>query len=349
LDDGDGMSAGATAASGPAPFVLTVGSVEIDLGAAGVGGAGGIVVALLLVFLCNTKRGDKRLAPSALCGFLCTVSGVAVPILHRCGIPVSPRPDIVPPEAVAAGAPVLVLLLFVLGAFDESPPEPELTYGADDLGAEPVAARGSDWPCTAGCDKRVHAALEAKRAAAGGNKDEPGLPPASFKETHYQSPLPLGRGGLVVDLDLPPDKRWAHIAGDPEFAKELNTVLDCLFTRFLQKHIAITLPGRLYALLRHLTLRLLPPAGYGIRNINRMLCARAGIYDAAQTAGPLESLFGAEYAAEMRGLAAAAGLDLADVLAANGVYELGGGCTSIVAEMPDGSMVHGRNFDYAEQ
>ena len=59
MDGGDGMSAGAAAASGPAPFVLTVGSVEIDLGAAGVGGAGGIVVALLLVFLCNTKRGDK--------------------------------------------------------------------------------------------------------------------------------------------------------------------------------------------------------------------------------------------------------------------------------------------------
>ena len=31
------------------------------------------------------------------------------------------------------------------------------------------------------------------------------------------------------------------------------------------------------------------------------------------------------------------------------MYELGGGCTSIVAEMPDGTMVHGRNFDYPEQ
>ena len=34
---------------------------------------------------------------------------------------------------------------------------------------------------------------------------------------------------------------------------------------------------------------------------------------------------------------------------ANAVYEIGGACTSVVAELPDGTIVHGRNFDYPEQ
>ena len=43
---------------------------------------------------------------------------------------------------------------------------------------------------------------------------------------------------------------------------------------------------------------------------------RAGLY--SEESGDLERMFGEEYAAEMRGLAKAANVDLADVLLANG-------------------------------
>ena len=288
----------------------------------------GVAVAQLAIYLFNTHRGGERLSLRSLAGFVLTVAGAAVPTLRALGVPlVLPLP--LPPGAeslddplvLAVGAPLLVVVLFAVGLFDEGPPEAELTFAAEDEGAAPVASRGSDWPCAAGCDKHVHAQLEQKRALRAAQPEAavtaPVLGEELFKPTGFISPLAPGSGGLLVDLDLPPEERWAQIAGDPQFAAEMRRVLDCLFTRFLQGHIARTLPGRLYSLLRNLTLRFLPRAGYGIRNINRGICRRAGLYDPQQT-GPLERMFGEEYAAEMRGLAKAAGLDLADVLAANG-------------------------------
>jgi len=173
------------------------------------------------------------------------------------------------------------------------------------------------------------------------DRDKGGWP--YVQGTSWVAPLEL-----EIDLDLPPEERWKHIAGDPAFAAELRSVLDRLFGCFVQLHLASTVPGRLYGLLRNLSLRLvLPPIGQLLRGINRRVCRRAGVYD--DGGGALNRLFGAEYAAEMRGIAAAAGLDLGDVAVANAVYEVGGACTSIVAELPDGTIVHGRNFDYPEQ
>lgn len=49
---------------------------------------------------------------------------------------------------------------------------------------------------------------------------------------------------------------------------------------------------------------------------------------------------------EVEQIAAALGVDTSDVVISNIVYELSGGCTSIVANGPGDSIIHGRNLDY---
>lgn len=65
-----------------------------------------------------------------------------------------------------------------------------------------------------------------------------------------------------------------------------------------------------------------------------------------QLGNVLDDYIEAPYAAEMRGIATAVGVPVADILAMNLYYELTTACTSIVAAAPDGTVYHGRNLDY---
>lgn len=53
-----------------------------------------------------------------------------------------------------------------------------------------------------------------------------------------------------------------------------------------------------------------------------------------------------EYGLEMRGIANATGISEEEILFVNMMYEIEGGCTSIVAQDADGHVVHGRNLDF---
>lgn len=53
-----------------------------------------------------------------------------------------------------------------------------------------------------------------------------------------------------------------------------------------------------------------------------------------------------DYGTEMRGIANATGMLEEDILFYNMMYEIEGGCTSIVAQDPDGNIMHGRNLDF---
>ena len=53
-----------------------------------------------------------------------------------------------------------------------------------------------------------------------------------------------------------------------------------------------------------------------------------------------------QYGEEVRGIAAATGIDLAEVILFNLGYELMGVCTSIVAQDESGHTFHGRNLDF---
>jgi len=149
---------------------------------------------------------------------------------------------------------------------------------------------------------------------------------------------------LTVSLDLPPEQRWRAIAGEPGFAKVLHGVIVRLYSRFVQRRLMQTPVGWLYAgLIRPCSLWTLPPVGRAARLVCRKLLEKHGGAEAVA-----ETLFGAEYAAEMRGLCAASGLDLGDVIVCNAVFEAAAACTSAVATLPDGTIVHGRNLDYPE-
>mmetsp|Transcript_32637 Transcript_32637/g.52513 ORF Transcript_32637/g.52513 Transcript_32637/m.52513 type:complete len:422 (-) Transcript_32637:186-1451(-) len=53
-----------------------------------------------------------------------------------------------------------------------------------------------------------------------------------------------------------------------------------------------------------------------------------------------------DYGLEIRGIANATGIPLQDLLFYNIMYEIEGGCTSIIAQDPQGKLVHGRNLDF---
>ena len=60
----------------------------------------------------------------------------------------------------------------------------------------------------------------------------------------------------------------------------------------------------------------------------------------------LDAHLGAPYAAELRGVANATGLDLGWVVTYNLFYEITAFCTSVVAQHANGTIFHGRNLDY---
>jgi hypothetical protein len=51
--------------------------------------------------------------------------------------------------------------------------------------------------------------------------------------------------------------------------------------------------------------------------------------------------------AEIEGIAEVLGLETYEVLCVNYLYELTTACTSLVAQMPDGTILHGRNLDFS--
>jgi N-acylethanolamine-hydrolysing acid amidase len=66
--------------------------------------------------------------------------------------------------------------------------------------------------------------------------------------------------------------------------------------------------------------------------------------------GNLAKFFGEEYSGELQGIADITtdwGIDLGKLVGLNLIYELTEGCTSIVAQADDGSILHGRNLDYS--
>jgi len=63
-------------------------------------------------------------------------------------------------------------------------------------------------------------------------------------------------------------------------------------------------------------------------------------------AAALDEHFAAPFPDEMRGIASGLNLTLGEVVAINLVYDASAFCTSIVAQRPDGSIIHGRNLDF---
>eukprot|EP00730_Choanoeca_flexa_P007473 TRINITY_DN12339_c1_g4_i2.p1 TRINITY_DN12339_c1_g4~~TRINITY_DN12339_c1_g4_i2.p1 ORF type:complete len:191 (+),score=33.04 TRINITY_DN12339_c1_g4_i2:77-649(+) len=66
-----------------------------------------------------------------------------------------------------------------------------------------------------------------------------------------------------------------------------------------------------------------------------------------QVLGKLDEHLGKPWADEVRGIAAATGFDLGEIVLMNLFYDLHSACTSIVAQTGNGSIIHGRNLDYS--
>ena len=67
---------------------------------------------------------------------------------------------------------------------------------------------------------------------------------------------------------------------------------------------------------------------------------------AEKLASVIDQHIPAPYPGEMRGVAKAWNISVADVILINLVYDLTAYCTSIVAEDSKGNIIHGRNLDY---
>lgn len=128
------------------------------------------------------------------------------------------------------------------------------------------------------------------------------------------SPSPISsdavraQGPWTFDLDADPETAWQSIVQGTNFT-ELKNFIDVVF--------------------RELNMTKLRP------RLEKLLENAVDI-------------LGKRYAAELRGIAKASGLAVADVLVLNLFYEVSGGCTSIVAsDYGRGSVIHGRNLDYS--
>lgn len=120
------------------------------------------------------------------------------------------------------------------------------------------------------------------------------------------------QGWAEVNLDLPPAERWAHIV-QPK-AEQIRTMITH-FKSFL---------------------------GSVSRDIFAKIEKAGGIKRVA--ASVLDSL--GDYGAEIRGIANATGIAEEEILLVNIMYEIEGGCTSIVAQDSQGHLVHARNLDF---
>ncbi|XP_071950236.1 acid ceramidase-like [Antedon mediterranea] len=113
----------------------------------------------------------------------------------------------------------------------------------------------------------------------------------------------------VLNLDLPPQQRWANLAKEkaPQIKDMINSIIN-LVGSVVNTTEAIAFVDKEFALLADGL-----PAPYGD---------------------------------EMKGIATAANIPLGQVVLYNVFYELFTLCTSIVAEAPNGTLYHARNLDF---
>lgn len=110
----------------------------------------------------------------------------------------------------------------------------------------------------------------------------------------------------TINLDLPPGQRWQHVCSQPTF-------------KAMGQYLANTVAS------------ILPDGGKYIGDVGELLN---------------DYYFPAEYAAEIRGCAAAMSVPYGWVTLLNIGYEVSDACTSIVAQDPSGKILHGRNLDF---
>mmetsp|Transcript_61649 Transcript_61649/g.137623 ORF Transcript_61649/g.137623 Transcript_61649/m.137623 type:complete len:411 (+) Transcript_61649:4-1236(+) len=116
----------------------------------------------------------------------------------------------------------------------------------------------------------------------------------------------------VVDLALPPAERWATLAA--EAAPAMRTMI-AHFKSFVG-----LLSSEIFKLMED---------SEKFKKIAERVLDEMG-----------------EYGLEMRGIANATGIPSEEVLFLNMMYEIEGGCTSIVAQDENGHVFHGRNLDF---
>ncbi|XP_053475546.1 acid ceramidase [Ictalurus furcatus] len=113
----------------------------------------------------------------------------------------------------------------------------------------------------------------------------------------------------TVNLDLPPSKRWTEIITD----KKTDLISMAQAIRDLEDDFVPS--GRLAELVDKVLPLMIDTLPYPFNE-------------------------------EMKGIAAASGLPLGDVILFNIFYEVFTVCTSLVAEDPDGNLIHARNMDF---
>jgi len=111
-----------------------------------------------------------------------------------------------------------------------------------------------------------------------------------------------------INLDLPPQERWAQVTLD--LLDGLNALIDLIFTRL------------------------------DFRVVNELLAAIEG-HEAE-----ILARYPNDYGEEIAGIANVSGIEVAKLIVYNAAYELFGVCTSIVAQDPNGHIYHGRNLDF---
>jgi hypothetical protein len=112
----------------------------------------------------------------------------------------------------------------------------------------------------------------------------------------------------VINLDLPPAQRWAQICSNSSYAA-------------IAQYLVNTVDS------------LLPDGGKILTEIGRALN---------------DYYFPTDYAGEVRGCAAAFGVDYGWIALFQIGYEVSDACTSIVAQTKDGKIYHARNMDFWE-
>jgi len=119
------------------------------------------------------------------------------------------------------------------------------------------------------------------------------------------------KGWVEVNLDLPPEERWAEIVAP--LKEEIKELIDTF------KSIVGKISKDLFAIIELLF---------------------------KQKIEKLVEAMPAEYGAEIVGIAKATGLPVADIFVYNIAYEIEGACTSLVAQDDQGRLIHGRNLDF---
>jgi acid ceramidase len=112
---------------------------------------------------------------------------------------------------------------------------------------------------------------------------------------------------FVVNLDLPPQQRWAHVA--PYYRDPIQGMFNFV-TGFIPSFM------------------------------------RQEVMDAVATVGAALEFFLGDYGLEIEGIANVVGIPPGDIALVNLLYEMVSMCTSIVAETDDGRILHSRNLDF---